>query len=512
MLKALSIRNVVLIDKLDLEFDSGLCVLTGETGSGKSILLDALGLAIGVRADTDLIKLGKKQSAVVAEFVLDIPSALMNLLDGQGIESGKSLILRRVLNHDGRSRAFINDQPVSVTFLREVGNMLVEVNGQMEAQGLLDSNNHGAFVDAFGGLNKENRNVAKSYVSWKEAEKKLKEENLEYNVAIREEEFLRHSINEFDELDIRPGEEELLSRQRTMLIHSEKIAEALNESIIEINNGRGVDGSLRFALQTLERVSENANGLLDEGIGALERAIIEAGEANSELQNIVDRLNIEPAELEKVEERLFAIRALARKHDTDVAGLSLLRDELNNKLLSLEEGSSRLHKLNLNVTRYRDEYIKYSKILTEGRRDAANAIDRAIKKEFPPLKLDSVKFETKFDVLGEHEWGENGLERLSFEVQTNPNTPKGPIDKVVSGGELARLMLALKVVLANTNAFPTIIFDEVDSGISGAAAAAVGERLAILGQTFQVLVVTHSPQVAAKGSKHFRKFIRILRW
>ena len=504
MLKTLSIRNVVLIERLDLTFDSRLCVLTGETGSGKSILLDALGLALGVRADSDLIKLGEQQSAVVAEFDIDSSSGLDRLLNKQGIESENSLILRRVLSHDGPSRAFINDEPVSVAFLREVGEMLVDVNGQMEARGLLDPKNHGKFVDSFGGLEEENTSVALNYRLWKEAENKLRKEITEYEKDLRDEEFLRHSITELDELDPQIGEEEMLTKQRARMIHAEKLAQVLNETLGEINNGNGVSGVFRSALQKLERIGEKADGLLDDCIRALERASIEADEAITELEHAGSQLEFTPVQLEQAEERLFAIRALARKHGTDVAGLSSLRQELKDKLACLDHWSSRLITLKADVNRFREMYMKSASLLTKARRNAAKLIDKSIKQELLPLKLQAATIQTKLEILKESEWGENGVERMTFEVQTNPNTPQGPLHKIVSGGELARLMLALKVVLADTNTFPTIIFDEVDMGIGGATAAAVGDRLARLSEEYQVLVVTHSPQVAAKGGKHFR--------
>ena len=504
MLKALSIRNIVLIERLDLEFEAGLCVLTGETGSGKSILLDALGLAIGVRANSDLIKLGEKQSAVLAEFVLNDPSEFASLLEAQGIRVENSLILRRLLNYDGRSRAFINDQPVSISFLREVGEKLVEMNSQMEAVGLLDPSNQAALVDTFGRLGDKIENVQSNYRLWKAADKELTKEINDYDAAVQDEEFLRHSVDELDRLDVQPGEEELLTKQRTMMMHGEKLVQALSESIEEINSGHGVDERLRSALHNIERVAANSNGLLDDGILALERAIIEAREASSELENVVNKMDLESIQLEQVEERLFAIRALARKHQTDVPGLSSLRTELNAKLSLLDNWTSKLNNLKGDVERHKSLYKKSSDLLTEGRKRAAKAIDRAIKQELAPLKLNSVIFQTQIEKLGEAEWGEKGADRLSFQVQTNPNTPKGPIHKIVSGGELARLLLAIKVVLAGTNTFPTIIFDEIDSGIGGAVAAAVGDRLARLGEAFQVLVVTHSPQVAARGCKHLR--------
>ena len=504
MLRTLSVRNVILIKRLDIGFESGLCVLTGETGSGKSILLDALGLAMGIRADSNLIKLGENQSVVTAAFELDNRVGLSGLLRQQGIEFDKSLILRRVLNSDGRSRAFVNDQPVSVSFLRRVGEMLVEIHGQKELYGLLDPANHCWFVDAFGKLEGRRGKVRSIFRSWKDAQTKLDQANKDLEIARRDEGYLRHAVTELVRLDPQPGEEEVLAGQRTVMMHTEKLVRALTEAFEDIHKGEGVGGSLRSALQKLERVADKADGQLDVAICALDRSLVEANEAIAELELLAEKLDEAPTQLEQVEERLFALRALARKHGTDVAGLLALREELERKLADLQDGSSHLDILNADVGRLRHQYIQDASELTKARKKSAKAIDKAIEAELPPLKLETAIFKTIIEDLPECEWGENGRERVTFEVKTNPNTPHGPLHKIASTGELSRLMLALKVALADANSVPTIIFDEVDAGIGGAVAAAVGNRLARLSEGFQVLVITHSPQVAARGDKHWR--------
>ena len=504
MLRTLSVRNVILIKRLDIGFESGLCVLTGETGSGKSILLDALGLAMGIRADSNLIKLGENQSVVTAAFELDNRVGLSGLLRQQGIEFDKSLILRRVLNSDGRSRAFVNDQPVSVSFLRRVGEMLVEIHGQKELYGLLDPANHCWFVDAFGKLEGRRGKVRSIFRSWKDAQTKLDQANKDLEIARRDEGYLRHAVTELVRLDPQPGEEEVLAGQRTVMMHTEKLVRALTEAFEDIHKGEGVGGSLRSALQKLERVADKADGQLDVAICALDRSLVEANEAIAELELLAEKLDEAPTQLEQVEERLFALRALARKHGTDVAGLLALREELERKLADLQDWSSHLDILNADVGRLRHQYIQDASELTKAREKSAKAIDKAIEAELPPLKLETAIFKTIIEDLPECEWGENGRERVTFEVKTNPNTPHGPLHKIASTGELSRLMLALKVALADANSVPTIIFDEVDAGIGGAVAAAVGNRLARLSEGFQVLVITHSPQVAARGDKHWR--------
>ena len=505
MLRTLSIRNIVLIERLDLEFRDGLGVLTGETGSGKSILLDALGLATGARADTDLIRQGSDQCAVTAEFEVDLDKGFTAILEEAGIEDGGGgLILRRVVNADGRSRAFVNDQAVSVSLLRQIGGKLVEVHGQHETHGLLDPSTHGRFVDAFGRLGGQINKVCEAFQIWRAAGKQLEDAEAAMEAAKRDEEFLRHAVEELRRLQPVEGEEEQLAQLRTMMMNGEQLVQALKETFDALNQGDGADAAVRRALQKVEQVAEKAGGRLDNAVSALERSLMELGEATGELERASGELNWDPAELEQVEERLFALRALARKHDTDVEGLPTLLSAFERRLADLDDGAGNIEALRAEVAKSRAAYVDLAGKLSAARVKAGKGIDTSVAKELPPLKLEAAKFVTVVAELPEQEWSETGKDRIVFEVQTNPNTAQGPIHKIASGGELARLMLALKVVLADADSVPTIIFDEVDAGIGGAAAAAVGDRLSRLSGGLQVLVVTHSPQVAARGDCHWQ--------
>jgi DNA repair protein RecN (Recombination protein N) len=505
MLRTLSIRNIVLIERLDLEFRDGLGVLTGETGSGKSILLDALGLATGARADTDLIRQGSDQCAVTAEFEVDLDKGFTAILEEAGIEDGGGgLILRRVVNADGRSRAFVNDQAVSVSLLRQIGGKLVEVHGQHETHGLLDPSTHGRFVDAFGRLGGQINKVREAFQIWRAAGKQLEDAEAAMEAAKRDEEFLRHAVEELRRLQPVEGEEEQLAQLRTMMMNGEQLVQALKETFDALNQGDGADAAVRRALQKVEQVAEKAGGRLDNAVSALERSLMELGEATGELERASGELNWDPAELEQVEERLFALRALARKHDTDVEGLPTLLSAFERRLADLDDGAGNIEALRAEVAKSRAAYVDLAGKLSAARVKAGKGIDTSVAKELPPLKLEAAKFVTVVAELPEQEWSETGKDRIVFEVQTNPNTAQGPIHKIASGGELARLMLALQVVLADADSVPTIIFDEVDAGIGGAAAAAVGDRLSRLSGGLQVLVVTHSPQVAARGDCHWQ--------
>jgi len=504
MLRSLSIRNVVLIDRLDLGFDGGLSVLTGETGSGKSILLDALGLAIGVRADSDLVRNNTDQSAVTAEFELANGDEVNSLLSEQGIEGASNLVLRRVLSADGRSRAFVNDQPVSVGLLKQIGEILVEVHGQLETHGLLDPATHRRFVDAYGGLAPELNKTGDSFGKWREAQATYDRARLEVEKAKKDEEYLRHAVEELRRLEPQAGEEEELSAKRSILMNSEQLIQSLNEAFEDLNQGAGVENALRSALQKIEKVSDKAGGRFDEAVAALDRALVETTEGVAALETASGGMDLDPQQLEQLEERLFALRGLARKHNVNADDLAELREGMEKQLTSLEGGAANLSALATKVENSRTDYIAAADALSGKRQKVAGKLDKAVTAELPPLKLEAAAFHTKLDALEENDWNEFGREYVSFEVKTNPNTAAGPLHKVASGGELARITLALKVVLADADAVPTIIFDEVDAGIGGAAAAAVGERLARLAADYQVLVVTHSPQVAARGDNHWR--------
>lgn len=505
MLVSLSIRDVVLIEKLDLAFDGGLSAFTGETGAGKSILLDSLSLALGARADSGLVRHGAAQLAVVAEFDPPPFHPARVLVAEQDIDAiNQPLLLRRVVTADGRSRAYVNDQPVSVGLLRKIGDELVEIHGQFDSHGLLDCATHRGVLDAFGSLGEARGKVRQAWESWRQARARRAEAEATLAKAKAEEADLRHAFDELDALAPKLGEEVELAQSRAVMMHGEKLLEAMNGAMAALSQRGEVEASLRSAQRLLERVADRAEGKLEPVIAALDRAAMEAAEATGLLEHASAEIDLDPRHLEKVEERLFALRAAARKHGIEVEHLSALRTDLARKLAALDGGGDDLAKLAREEQTTRTAYAEAARALSKARTEAALRMDKAVAAELPPLKLDKAAFSTRVAAQDEAEWGADGLDAVEFLVSTNPGTPPGSLGKIASGGELSRFMLALKVVLARTSPIPTMVFDEVDSGIGGAVAAAVGERLARLGEGIQVLVVTHSPQVAARGRQHYR--------
>ncbi|HSV27995.1 MAG TPA: DNA repair protein RecN [Candidatus Omnitrophota bacterium] len=505
MLVSLSIRDVVLIEKLDLAFDGGLSVFTGETGAGKSILLDSLSLALGARADSGLVRHGAAQLTVIAEFDPPAIHPARALLAEQDIDTdGQPLLLRRVVTADGRSRAYVNDQAVSVGLLRKVGDELVEIHGQFDSHGLLDPTTHLPVLDAFGGLVQSRRAVKAAWDAWRAARNRRTEAEALLARAKAEEEDLRHAHDELASLAPKPGEEAELAQSRAVMMHGEKLLEAMNGAMAALAQRGEVEASLRSAQRLLERVADRAEGKLDGVIAALDRAAMEAAEAVGLLERASGEIDLDPRHLEKVEERLFALRSAARKHGVEVDGLADLMNSLARQLAALEGGGDDLARLAREEQAARAAYAEAARALSKARAEAAARLDKAVAGELPPLKLDKATFGTRVAPLDEGQWGPDGLDAVEFQVSTNPGAPAGSLGKIASGGELSRFMLALKVVLARTSSTPTMVFDEVDSGIGGAVAAAVGERLARLGEGLQVLVVTHSPQVAARGRQHYR--------
>ena len=503
MLLSLTIRDVVLIDRLDLAFPSHLSVLTGETGAGKSILLDALGLALGARAESGLVRRGAAQAIVAAEFDIGPDHAARAILAEQGLDAEDTLVLRRVLGTDGRSRGFVNDQPVGVGLLKQLGDTLVEIQGQFEQRGLMDPANHRALLDAFASARDQVEGVRTAWQAWRDARGEREAAEAARTKAAADEEFLRHALGELDALKPQPGEETRLADQRARLMHRAQVAEAMATAAQELASDRGAEHALNMAARALERVRDKAGGALDPAIAALERALVETEEARAALDQAIGDHERE-GDLDSVEERLFNLRALARKHGVSVDALAALRDEVASRLGMLEDGEAGLKRLATKESETRARYAAAAERLTRLRRGAADRLDRAVQAELAPLKLDRARFSTTIAALDSEDWGPDGAERVTFEVATNPGAAPGPMTKIASGGELSRFLLALKVVLARVSSVPTIVFDEVDSGIGGAVAAAVGERLALLGQELQVLVVTHSPQVAARGRHHWR--------
>ncbi len=505
MLLGLTIRDVVLIDRLDLAFRSGLCVLTGETGAGKSILLDALGLALGRRAEAGLVRDGADEAAVAAEFAVGRNHPAHALLREAGLDSaGETIVMRRLLRRDGRSRAFVNDEPASIGLLRQLGDSLVEIQGQFEQRGLLDPATHRAVLDAFAEPASGAAAMARSWRNWRAA--RLREEEAARLVAAsrEEEDLLRHDLAELDALMPEVGEEDRLAARRTLLQNAERLAETLNEAVGELGGGAGAQAVLARATRRLERARERAQGLLDEALAAAERAANETAEALAVLEAAARSLELDPRELERVEDRLFALRATARKHQVAVALLPELRDALAVRIAAIEAEADDAETLSRATTAARAEFVAAAERVSRARTEAAQRLDAGVGAELKPLRLDRARFRTVLTPLAEIDWSEHGCERVHFEIATIAGAPFGPLARIASGGELSRFMLALKLVLAGTSSVPTLIFDEVDSGIGGAVAAAVGERLQRLGASLQVLVVTHSPQVAARGAHHWR--------
>ena len=507
MLASLAIRDVVLIEKLDLSFDAGLAVLTGETGAGKSILLDSLGLALGHRAEAGLVRAGQAQASVAAAFLPSPDHPCFDILRDQGISAEDELVLRRVLQADGKSRAFINDQPVSVALLKRLGATLVEVQGQHEQVGLADPATHAGLLDAFGALDGERSATATAWAAWRDATRRLAAAREAIASAQREEEWLRHAVGELTDLAPEEGEEDSLAAERQRLQQGERRAEAIATALGELTprdrRAASPARALREAARALERLPP-PNEEAQPAIQALAAAQDALSEAETLLTRLMNEAGPDPRRLEQVEERLFALRAGGRKHSVPVSELASLLGRLRARLEALDAGAGEVATLEATEAKARSSYIAAASKLSTTRRKSAAELEKALAEELPPLKLDRARLVIDITARDENAWGADGQDRVSFLVATNPGQTPGALAKIASGGELSRLMLALKVVLSRGSPVPTLIFDEVDSGIGGATAAAVGERLARVADRVQVLVVTHSPQVAARGTRHFR--------
>ena len=502
MLSALSIRDIVLIDRLDLEFRPGLCVLTGETGAGKSILLDAFTLAVGGRGDASLVRHGASQGQVTATFDPSPDHPVLQLLADNGLEADGALILRRVQAADGRTRAFINDVAVGVQLLRAVGQALVEIHGQHDDRALIDPSGHRDLVDAFGGLSGQANGVAVAWQAWKAAEDDHSRHAGEIAAIRANADYASHALEELAGLNPQVGEEEALASRRQLMMHAERIAGELNETLDALQ-GEGTSGArLAAALRRIERQSGTGGPLLASVAEALERVLNETDAARAKIEEALAATAFEPRELERAEERLFALRALARKHRVGVDDLPALVTRLETELAALDRGEARLEELAAAAKSARETYASAALHLSEARKAAVGRLDAEVTAELPALKLDKTRLFTKVEASNVDDGGPHGLDRVSFWVRTNPGTEPGPLMKVASGGELARVILALKVVLAARGSAPTLVFDEVDAGVGGATAAAVGEHLARLGAKVQVLAVTHAPQVAALANEH----------
>lgn len=495
MLAGLTIKNVVLIDHLTIQFDKGLCALTGETGAGKSILLDSLGLALGARSESGLVRKGEDAANVSAEFDPPLSHPVFSFLKEKGVEAESPLVLRRSVATDGKSRAFINDHPVSVSLLKEVGEMLVEIHGQFDTQTLLNPRTHRGMLDDYAGSSETLQKLAHLWRTWNGARDALEKKRTDMERAKAEEVYLRAALEQLDDLAPKTGEEESLTTLRSRLMRREQNIDNFSNAH---KGSEAAMAQLNTVWKSLEKAGEGGSDIAK----ALDRAMVELQEVSHGVQALVSSLDSSEYSLSEVDDRLFALKAQARKHACSMDDLPSKRDEIAGLLRSIEHQEDTLSTLEKDVVRARKEYEAEARKLSEKRNKEAAKLDKLVAKELAPLKLDKARFETQVETLPENEWGENGMDRVQFLVATNPGSAAGALNKIASGGEMARFMLALKVVLAEVGTAQTLVFDEVDSGIGGATADAVGERLARLAKSRQILVVTHSPQVAAKSSYH----------
>jgi len=506
MLVRLSIRDIVLIERLDIEFARGLAVLTGETGAGKSILLDAFALALGGRGDAGLVRHGAEQGQVTATF--DVPKGhpavrLLsdNGLDDPGLQDSGEMILRRVQLADGRSRAFINDQAVSIQMLRAVGAALVEIHGQHDERALVDAATHRRLLDAFAGLDKDVGALEALWAARRTAQTALEEHRAGMARAAREADYLRHASNELRALAPQDGEETSLAERRAAMMQGEKIAGDLRDAQEAVSGNHSPIAALAAAVRRLERRASHSPALIEPAVKAIDAAINALEEADQHLTAALVAADFDPAELERIEERLFALRAAARKYATPVDGLAALAAKYAEDVALIDAGADRLTDLEAAAAEADKRYQAAAARLSAARMKSAEKLNKAVNAELAPLKLERAKFMTQVEADPDAA-GPQGIDRVEFWVQTNPGTRPGPLMKVASGGELSRFLLALKVVLSDRGSAPTLVFDEIDTGVGGAVADAIGARLGRLAAKVQVMAVTHAPQVAARADQH----------
>jgi DNA repair protein RecN (Recombination protein N) len=500
MLRQLSVHNIVLVEQLDLEFHDGLGVLTGETGAGKSILLDALGLALGSRADSALVRAGADSASVSAELDLPPDHPVHGLLAEQeiGAEAGEPLIIRRTLKSDGGSRAFIGSAAVPAGLLRDAGALAIEIHGQHDDRGLLNPKGHRALLDAFARL--DTSAVEKAWIGVTSIEAELAQARAEMAAAERDRDYLAFASAEIEALAPEAGEETRLAEERSAMQAGLKAGESLTGLDELLGGSEGALALLRQAARRIERGAAD-HSLLAEALASLDRALIEASEAEDRIARAADAMAFDPERLEQVEARLFDIRGLARKHRVEADSLAALGEQMRSQLAAIDAGGDHLVEIDRNLVVAREAYSKAATALSGQRHEAAALLDSAVAAELAPLKLDAARFRSAITAV---EPGPSGTDRVEFEVSTNPGAPFGALTRIASGGELSRFILALKVALAEAGSAATMIFDEVDRGVGGAVASAIGERLVRLARQSQVLVVTHSPQVAARAAHHYR--------
>ena len=502
MLSRLSIRDIVLIERLEMDFVSGLSVLTGETGAGKSILLDAFALALGARGDATLVRHGIEQGQVTAVFEVAADHPARALLAESDLAADDALILRRVQLADGRTRAFVNDQPVSVQALQILGAALVEIHGQHDARALVDATTHRRLLDAFGGHEREAAAIELLWNERRAAEAAVEAHRAAIERAAREADWLRHAVEELTKLAPQSGEESALAERRTGMMQAEKVATDLRDAHDAVAGNASPVPALAAAVRRLERRAAQAPGLIDPAVKALDAALTAIDDARVRLEQALAMADHDPLELDQIEERLFALRAAGRKYNSPVDALAALAARYAADLTSIDAGAEKLAALEVAARVYEKKYNEAATALSAARKRSAAKLDKAVGAELRPLKLERAEFITEI-VSDAAAAGPNGIDRVEFWVRTNPGTRPGPLMKVASGGELARFLLALKVVLADRGSAPTLIFDEVDTGVGGAVADAIGLRLARLGERVQVIAVTHAPQVAARAERHY---------
>ncbi|TPM01426.1 DNA repair protein RecN [Mesorhizobium sp. B2-3-11] len=502
MLSRLSIRDIVLIEKLDIDFQPGLSVLTGETGAGKSILLDALSLALGARGDASLVRHGASQGQVIAVFDVPRNHPVRALLAENAIEDDGDVILRRVQTADGRTRVFVNDQPSSVTLMRDVGRALVEIHGQHDERALVDPGAHRDVLDAFGGHLGAVRSTGEAWRHWRACEQELTRHRAKVAAAAREADYLRAAVAELTKLDPQPGEETELAELRAHMMRAEKIASEIHDAQDVLSGPSSPLPQLASLLRRLQRKATEAPGLLEDVVKSLDEAMLSLDAAQSGVEAALRATEYDPQRLEKAEERLFSLRAASRKHSVAVDDLAQLRDTMVADLADLDAGEERLHGLERQAAAARETYDIAAAQLSSLRHAAAVGLTKAVMAELPALKLERAAFIVEMKSEAETRM-EEGIDQIEFWVRTNPGTRPGPMMKVASGGELSRFLLALKVALADRGSAPTLVFDEIDTGVGGAVADAIGQRLARLSKRVQVLSVTHAPQVAARAATHF---------
>ncbi|MER8438283.1 DNA repair protein RecN [Mesorhizobium sp. M1312] len=502
MLSRLSIRDIVLIEKLDIDFSSGLSVLTGETGAGKSILLDALSLALGARGDASLVRHGAAQGQVIAVFDVPRNHPARMLLADNAIEDDGDIILRRVQTADGRTRVFVNDQPSSATLMRDVGHALVEIHGQHDERALVDPGAHRELLDSFGGHLGAVRATGEAWRHWRACEQELSRHRAKVEAAAREADYLRAAVAELTKLDPQPGEEADLAELRASMMRAEKIASEIHDAQDVLSGPSSPLPQLASLLRRLQRKVTEEPGLLDDVVKSLDEAMLSLDAAQSGVEAALRAAEYDPRRLEQAEERLFSLRAASRKHSVAVDDLAQLRDTMAADLADLDAGEERLHGLEKQAAAARETYDISAAQLSSLRHAAAVGLTKAVMAELPALKLERAAFIVEMESEAESRM-EDGIDQVEFWVRTNPGTRPGPMMKVASGGELSRFLLALKVALADRGSAPTLVFDEIDTGVGGAVADAIGQRLARLSKRVQVLSVTHAPQVAARAATHF---------